>query len=212
MKYSAVIFDLDGTLLDNEEIYCQAFVRVLKKHKVDFAKSCPHTPGIGLRENWVKMKETFGIDHNVSVSQLAHETQDVYHSLLDKVKVRPGFYELHQALLDEGIIIALATSNDWWVVEDELEDLDLHKYFETVTTGEEVAHKKPAPDIFLEAARKLGVEPALCAVLEDSVAGIEAAKEAGMVVISVGLASGADHSVEDFTQITPGLLDSLFLH
>lgn len=219
MKYSAVIFDFDGTVLVNEEVYAKAFIEVLRRHNAnlkDIDHSHPQEPGIGLKENWVILKERCGIE-NASVEQLVHETQDVYHSMLDAVKIRPGFYELKQALEEEDIILALATSNDWWLVEDELEDLGLHKQFKTVITGEEVARKKPAPDIFLETARKIGVEPGECVVIEDSKAGVEAAKEAEMVVIAV-LSTftkkedfpRADWVVEDFSQITPKLLDSFF--
>lgn len=219
MKYSAVIFDLDGTLLLNEEVYARAFIDVLRKHGAnvkDLDHDHPQEPGIGLKENWVLLRERFNLQ-NIPVEQLVHKTQDAYHARLSEVRIRPGFHKLRQALVDEGVIVALATSNDWWMVEDLLEDLNLHKYFETVTTGEEVAHKKPAPDIFRVTAQKLGVEPSECVVIEDSVAGIEAAKEAGMVAIAV-LTSftkpedfpKADWVAKGFEEITPKLLDSFF--
>lgn len=220
MKYSAVIFDLDGTVILNEEVYARAFIDVLRKHGVnleDINHDHPQEPGIGLKENWLILKERCNLPQELPIQQLIHETQDAYHARMDEVKIRPGFRRLREALINEGIIVALATSNDWWMVEDLLEDLNLHELFETVVTGEEVAHKKPAPDIFLEAARKLGVESSKCVVIEDSKAGIEAAKEAGMVAVAV-LTSftkpedfpKADWVVKGFEEITPKLLDSFF--
>lgn len=220
MKYSAVIFDLDGTVLLNEEIYSKAFIEVLRRHDADLSDidhDHPQEPGIGLKENWALLKKRAKLPEELSLEKLVHETQDVYHNHLDEVEVRPGFRQLHRQLEEENIIMALATSNDWWLVEDELEDLNLHKYFQTVTTGEEVMHKKPAPDIFLEVARKVGVEPQECVVIEDSVAGIEAVKEAGMVAVAILTSFSkkedfprADWVVESFEEITLKLLDSFF--
>ena len=220
MKYCAVIFDLDGTVLINEEIYSQAFLEVLKKHGVSprqLGDEHPQTPGIGLRENWEALKKRHTLPQNLSLDQLVHETQDIYHLNLDRVKIRPGFYQLYEALSRQQILLALATSNDRWLVEDELKDLDLEKYFSSLVTGEEVAYKKPAPDIFLEAAKKLGVEPAGCVVIEDSVAGVEAAKQAGMkCVVVLGSFTQevdfpqADLVVESFDKLSPEVLETLF--
>lgn len=226
MKYSAVIFDLDGTVLVNEEVYARAFIDVLKKHLPagrqaealsDLNHDHPQEPGIGLKENWELLRKRCKLPKEIPTSQLVHETQDAYHSRIDEVKIRSGFFELHRALSKEDIIMALATSNDWWMVEDLLKDTGLHKYFETVVTGEEVVQKKPAPDIFIETARKLGVDLSECVVIEDSRAGIEAAKEAGMVAVAV-LTSftkpedfpKADWVAKGFEELNPKLFDSFF--
>lgn len=220
-SFNAVIFDFDGTIIENEHLYTQAFVAVLNKHGVtlEYKDQHPHPqiPGIGMEENWLLLKEKFSLPDTLSITQLVHETQDEYHKHITEVKIRPGFFEFHQSIRDEGAAIALATSNNWWVIEDELEDLDIHKHFDVLVTGEEVAHKKPAPDIFLKAAEKLFVDPEVCVVLEDTPAGITAAREAGMKVI--GLTSdlhgaeslkAADWVVDGFNDISIKLLDSLF--
>lgn len=222
MNYSAVIFDLDGTVLLNEEVYAKAFLTVLKEHGVcadtpGVEAQKPHIPGIGMEKNWEIMKRKFALSEEFSVGQLSHETQDEYHKRLSEVVVRPGFYGLQEVLAEEGVLTALATSNDWWFVEDELEDLGLQKYFNVTVTVEEVENPKPEPDIFWKAAEKLGVEARACVVIEDSKAGVKGAKEAGMKVVVVLNENtdredfpDADLVVEDFTELSPQLLDSFF--
>jgi HAD superfamily hydrolase (TIGR01509 family) len=218
MNYSAVLFDLDGTVLENEQVYAEAFAAVLKNHGITNPEdSFTHSRGIGLEANWQHLHNTFGLPKEITINQLVHETQDEYHKRLNQVLIRDGFFDFHDALKEQGIATALATSNNWWIVEDELEDLDLQKYFNTLVTGEEVDHKKPAPDIFLTAARKLEIEPEECIVIEDSIAGIEAAKEAGMKGIAIlNFFSKredfpkADLVVEGFEDLNPQVLDGLY--
>lgn len=226
MNYKAVIFDLDGTVLLNELVYEAAFREVLAKHGAVLAKhrigqdvvgdECSHQPGVGMEENWRKMIAEYGLPAEISINQLIAETQDAYHTRLSEVSIRPGFFKLHSTLTEKGVQIGLATSNDWWLVEDELTDFDLHKYFNTVVTREEVVLPKPAPDIFLMAARKLFVEPEECVVIEDSPAGIIAGRDAGM--FSIGVMGSivkreelelADFIVEGFEELTPELIDLL---
>jgi HAD superfamily hydrolase (TIGR01509 family) len=217
MRYSTVIFDLDGTVLNNEDTYARAFSDVLRKHGVDskdFDETHPQEIGVGLESNWKRLKEKFTLEKDVPL--LIHETQQAYLGRLQEVDLNPGFSDLVEALRGENLGIGLATSNEWWVVEDELLDLDLQKYFDAIVTVEEVLHPKPAPDLFLELARKLGADYSECVVIEDSVAGIKAAKEANM--IGVALANefveeeefeGANWVVHSLADINPKLLDAL---
>lgn len=217
MKYSAVIFDLDGTVLENEDVYGKAFAAVFAKHKIPSLGGYLHTPGIGMEANWKAIKKTYDELKDVSVVQLVHETQSEYHDRMKDVVIRPGFFEFHQALKDAGVVMALATSNNWWLVEDELEDLDLHRYFEIITTGEEVYERKPAPDIFILTARKIHAEVEDCVVIEDSPAGVTAGKVAGMKVVVIKNThnanedfSNADLVVDGFYDLNLQVLESLF--
>ncbi len=221
MNFSAVIFDLDGTVILNEEVYGASFLAILRKYGADLTGVdlvTPHTPGIGMEKNWEAMKKKFGLPQELSVSQLSHETQDEYHKRMEDVIVRPGFYDFQEFLVEEGIYTALATSNNWWFVEDELKDMNLSARFNALVTREEVENPKPEPDLFFKSAEKLGVEPELCIVIEDSEAGVAAAKEAGMKVVVVlnenterGDFPDADLIVQDFTELNPKLLDSLYI-
>lgn len=194
MSFEAVIFDLDGTILTNEDEYGEAFRRVLKSLGVDTKEEYPHEGGIGVEENWPKLIKKHDIKTNKSKGELADQTQREYFSLIKEVDLQEGFEEFAGDLKAAGIKMALATSNTWNVAEKILDVLKIEKYFDVVVTGEEVDRKKPSPDIFLKAADKLNVVPSKCVVFEDSAAGVKAAKNANMRV--VGMARSKEHALE----------------
>lgn len=185
MKISAVIFDLDGTVLDNEDEYGAAFRKVLRSLGKRVDSKYPHTQGIGVKENWPLLLSKYRIKTGKSTEELAKQTQDVYLRMLPKVTIRSGFEGFVSDLKNSGITTALATSNAWWIADEVLTELGLEDFFDVTTTGEEVDYRKPNPDLFLLTARKLGVEAGECLVIEDSEAGIEAAHAAGMKVIGI---------------------------
>ncbi|KKR30781.1 hypothetical protein A2715_02100 [Candidatus Woesebacteria bacterium RIFCSPHIGHO2_01_FULL_39_32] len=185
MKLSAVIFDLDGTVVADEDEYGEAFARVLKKLGVIVDSEYPHVGGIGVRENWPIFIKKYNIKTDKTIEELTLLTQQEYKKLIPKVTLKDGFIEFVTALRESEILVALATSNTWDIVENIFDYLHIEKYFDSVTTGEEVSFKKPEPDIFLVALDKMGIEPERCLVFEDSESGIEAAKGAGMKVIGI---------------------------
>lgn len=216
MIISVVIFDLDGTVLDNEDEYGAAFRKVLRSLGKHVDKKYPHTPGIGVKENWPLLLSKYHIKTKRTMEELARATQDAYLQMLSHVNVKKGFEGFVKALKVSGIKIALATSNAWWIVDEIKRELDLEGVFEVITTGEEVAYNKPDPDIFILTAEKIGVERQACLVIEDSQAGIEAAHRAGMKVVAI--ARDAEHAkslkeaevvVKSFRQLTPSILSSL---
>src|SRR3989304_1793454 len=148
MNLSAVIFDLDGTVLDNEDEYGLAFRKVLRRLGKSVDKRRPHISGIGVKENWPILLDKYKIHTKKTFEELAQETQEVCRSLLDRVKITPGFEKFVTGLAESNIATALATSNSWWMV-DEIDDIfGITKYFDVVTTVEEVEYKKPDPEIF----------------------------------------------------------------
>ncbi len=209
MKLSAVIFDLDGTVLNNEDAYAEAFRKVLLDAGIQTSEKHPHTLGIGVRENWVRFQSRYQFKSKKNVEQLTDETQKHYLVNLDKVEINEGFADFANDLKNSGISVALATSNEWLIVEEVLDKLSLHQYFDVITTAEEVMFKKPDPDIFLLTADKLDARPADCLVIEDSPAGIEAAHRAGMKAVAMSHEEigenleDADLVVESFSEITP---------
>lgn len=216
MTISAVIFDLDGTVLSNEDEYGIAFRKVLRSLGKKVDKKYPHTGGIGVEENWPRLLAKYKIITNKTVEELARETQNEYLNLLDRVTFIKGFKDFVADLKQAEIECALATSNAWWIVDKVSEYLDLEGLFTAITTGEEVEHKKPDPNLFLVAAQKLGVKPDQCLVIEDSKAGIEAAHRAGMK--AVGIARNdkhakelkeADIKVRNFYELSPEMIHTL---
>ncbi len=216
MKLAAVIFDLDGTLVNSEIAWGKAFVNVLAKLGVKAENSHPQITGVSIKPNWVGLIGKYKINTKFNLDELEAFTLAELERHIDDIQLNDGALELIGDFKDLGYQIGLATSTNWTVVEKIFDSLDLHDIFDSVTTGEEVDSPKPSPDIFLVAAGKLGVEPADCLVIEDSLAGVTAAIEANMKVIAVspdddesGELENANFVVENFSKITPKLIDAL---
>jgi HAD superfamily hydrolase (TIGR01509 family) len=216
MKIAAVIFDLDGTVLSNEDEYGAAFRKVLARLGKKVDKKYPHISGIGVRENWPHLLAKYKIKTKRSLEELTKATQDAYLEQLGRVTVKRGLEEFIRDLKDSGIMTALATSNEWWIVDEMLEELNLERLFNITTTGEEVDFKKPDPALFLVTSRKLGVEPEECLVIEDSEAGIQAAHEVGMKVVGIfrdrkhaQKLREADLLISGYSQLTPEKIHQL---
>lgn len=185
MKISAVIFDLDGTILDNEDEYGKAFGEVLKKLGKKPDSAYPHTQGIGVEGNWEILIPKYKIKTKKTIDELAKETQNEYLKLLPEVTLKEGIGEFISDLKDSGILVALATSNTWPTVDKVFKEFGLEGIFSVVTTGEEVTFRKPDSEIFLLTIQKLGVDLKECLVIEDTPAGVEAAHTAGMKVVAI---------------------------
>ena len=189
---SAVIFDLNGTVLSDEDEYGLAFKRVLISLGAKVKSDQPHVSGIGVGENWPDLLTKYGVKTKKTVKELAQETQNEYRKQIAGVTVKDGFVEFVSSLKEDKIPTALATSNNWSIVGEVFQKLDLEKYFDVVTTREEVLFTKPDPEIFRITAQKLQADPKDCVVFEDSQAGIKAAKMAGMK--AVGVAQDEEHA------------------
>ncbi len=193
MILSAVIFDLDGTVVSDEDEWGEAFKKVLKRLGVTVDSGYPHVGGIGIEENWPLFIKRYKIKTAKTIEELTAETLREFNKLIFSVDVKPGFEEFVMNLREGGVKTALATSSTWATVQNFFDRLKIEPYFDSVTTGEEVLYKKPDPEIFLKAAEKLGTDPESCLVIEDSGAGVEAAKNANMKV--VGIARDEKHAV-----------------
>lgn len=217
MLLSAVIFDLNGTILTDEDEYSRAFNKVLALVGVKQDGEIPHFTGIGVRENWEKFESKYKFKTDKTLDELTLETQKEYLKQLDTVRVRAGFEDLIDNLRGSDIKTALATSNEWWVVEEIFKKTNIENYFDVITTGEEVSYNKPDPDIFILTAEKLGVERGECLVFEDTVSGVTAAVRAGMRVVGVAdnadlaesLSEEANMVVSNFLEINPESLANL---
>lgn len=213
MKLLAVIFDLDGTVLDNEDEYGIAFKKMLEKLGKKVDSDFPHTQGIGMEENWKKLIPKYKIKTKKSTKELSKETQEVYLKMLPRVTLKEGVRSFIQEIKDSGVFVALATSSTWPMVEKVFDALDLEGIFDVMTTSEEVKFKKPDPEVFLLTAQKLGVDPENCLVIEDTEAGIKAAKDARMKVVAIArdskhaeLLKEAKKVIYDYGELSPDML------
>ena len=216
MKISAIIFDLDGTVLSNEDEYGAAFANVLRSLGAKVNLEYPHVGGIGVKENWPGLLKKYKINTEKTTDELARQTQQEYLKQLSKVQLKDGFEVFVRELKASEIPIALATSNVRLMLEETFNKIDIEGYFDAVTTGEEVMAKKPAPDLFLKTAQKLGVEPSECLVFEDSGAGIAAAKAAGMKAVAIARdedhaksLTAADLVIRNYKEVSPEILSRL---
>jgi beta-phosphoglucomutase len=190
----AVIFDIDGTIVDNMHLHAEAFAVFAERHGLP-----PLTQDDRARLDGRRNSEIFPILFKREVPRdewlaYEHEKEGLYREL-SRGRLSPmnGLQPLIDRLEHEGIPKALATSAPKLNVEHTLAELGLSGAFSTIVRGDEVARGKPAPDVFIEAARRLGVDPAGCLVFEDAPMGVEAAHAAGMRVVALTTSFEAAH-------------------
>ncbi|MFG2526430.1 HAD family hydrolase [Streptomyces sp. NPDC048516] len=181
-----VIFDLDGTLVDSEPNYYEAGRRLLAGYGVPDFSWEQHTRfiGIGTRETLQILSREFGIDAPLD-ELLAGKNRTYLELARAHTEVFPEMRALVERLSAAGHPMAVASGSSRAAIEAVLAGTGLDALLTTVVSAEEVAHGKPEPDVFLEAARRLGVDPASCVVLEDAAPGALAAHRAGMRCIAV---------------------------
>jgi HAD superfamily hydrolase (TIGR01509 family) len=182
----SVIFDLDGTLVDSEPNYYEATRQTLAEHGVPDFTWAQHERfvGISTQETLVLLKERHGL--KAPVEELLAETNRRYLALARAAtRVYPEMRKFVELLAAEGVPMAVASGSSPEAIDAILTGTGLDASLRTVVSADEVAHGKPAPDVFLEAARRLGAAPADCVVLEDAAPGAAAAHAAGMRCIAI---------------------------
>ncbi|CUH94916.1 hypothetical protein P22_0985 [Propionispora sp. 2/2-37] len=181
----AVIFDLDGTLVDSEPNYFEALRKVLAEHRVDFTLECNRRyVGIGVKEVVDHVKAVYAIDEAAAVMM---ERINAYYIDFAKknTPVFPEMKKLVAELKKHDYPLAVASGSSRSIIEMILSTADMEPYFDVVISSEEVGKGKPEPDVFLEAAKRLGILPERCLVIEDSQYGVLAAKSAAMHCIAM---------------------------
>jgi beta-phosphoglucomutase family hydrolase len=194
LKPRAVIFDIDGTIVDNMHLHAEAFGVFAERHGLPAL-----TPEDRARLDGRRNSEIFPILFKRDVPreewrQYEEEKEGLYRELSrGRLAPMPGLKQLIQTLKDANIAVALATSAPEPNVTHTLGELGLAGVFPIVVRGDQVARGKPAPDVFLEAARQLKVAPAQCLVFEDAPMGVVAAQAAGMPVVALTTSFAAAH-------------------
>ena len=181
----AMLFDLDGTLVDSMWMWEAIDIEFLGAYGYE----CPDDiqraiEGMSFSETAVYFKERF--DLPLSLDEIkAVWTRMSIDKYRYEVPLKPGVSEFLKYCRENGIRTGIGTSNGSEIVDAVLTSLKVKEYFDAVVTACEVAHGKPEPDIYLEVAKRLGVQPENCLVFEDIPAGIMAGKAAGMPVIAM---------------------------
>ncbi len=203
----AIIFDMDGLLVDSEPVWALAEGALLNERgkQWDIEIQRPLI-GMRMRDFLVGIRSGYGLSD--TVDELVAELIGRMTKLVPtQVVPRPGAPELLDYLLARGIPCAIASSSPMPIIDAVVTSQGWDRFFQTHVCGDDVTHGKPAPDIYLEAARRIGIAPEACLALEDSPNGSRAAVAAGMVTIAVPDLSHTSHAA--FEAITPYVFDSL---
>jgi sugar-phosphatase len=180
----ALIFDMDGLMVDSEPLWFRMEREFARARGGDWPEALANAcVGQGIARTLQTMQETFGFA--VDLERDSATIVDMFLARLGELHLKSGLEDLLAAAQNHRIACAVASSSARRLVEATLARFGLRARFDAVVSGDCVACPKPAPDVFLEAARRLGAAPEACVVLEDSLAGVKGARAAGMRVIAV---------------------------
>jgi len=209
--FDAVIFDVDGLIVDTEEIYCQTFNETLEPYDISLSRE-DYTVCVGRPTTHNCEYAVAQYDLGIAPEALDAAWMERFDQAIsdpERIALMPGILDLLDHARGKGYPMALASSTHRPRMQKTLQNgllprlqgvSDLGDVFAAIVSGSDVQHTKPAPDIFLLAASQLGVEPGRCAVMEDSEAGVRAGKSAGMTVFAIPnvFTAHQDHSDADY--------------
>ena len=181
----AVLFDLDGTLVESMSMWGDIDVDYLKKFHIPVPEGLQKAiEGLSMYQTAVYFKENFAIED--SLEEIMDEwNRMAYEKYTTEIPLKPGARAFLNGLKDKNIPCGIATSNSRILTEAILKSHQVENYFSVMVTGDEITNGKPDPEVYLEAAKKMGVAPEHCLVFEDIPFGIIAGKRAGMTVCAV---------------------------
>ena len=200
---------MDGVLADSEPVHQNVIQMMLAEYGVDW--DITHgDPTVGLRslDGFEVICARHPLPHDARRLDALY-TARVLPVLRERLSPLPGVPEVPRALAARGVRLAVGSSSNLEVIETTLATLGVRALFDVVVSGAEVALGKPAPDIFLEAAKRLGVAPAACVVVEDSERGVRAARAAGMRCVAIPCGETRHHDFSDATLVLSTLPDLL---
>ena len=185
-KVEAFIFDMDGTMIDSMPWHARSWVEFVARHglKLDVTDILARTTG---RTGTESMRELFERELSDAECQtLVHEKEEIYRAMFsDNFTEVAGFSAFAKAAVARGLKVAVGTAGDKHNIEFAMSRLKMDPLPLAIVGGDEGFAGKPTPEIFLEAARRIGVAPERCIVFEDAPFGIEAARRGGMRAVAV---------------------------
>jgi HAD superfamily hydrolase (TIGR01509 family) len=214
-RLEAVLFDMDGVIIDSEPLWSDAEKQLLAR------RNLPYSPSLKTAMMGRDARGAVGylIEHyslTESLGKLIEERNQLIAELFkEHLKAIPGALDLVRSVIAAGILTGLVSSSPKPLVELALEKLVTTGLFDLTLSGDQVVRGKPAPDIYITAAEKLGVKPEYCLVIEDAPHGVAAAKDAGMCCLAISTSVSvvelamADKVVSGFEEVDVQVLQSL---
>ncbi|MBN1439934.1 MAG: hexitol phosphatase HxpB [Anaerolineales bacterium] len=214
----AVVFDMDGILIDSEPFWRESEIEIFGRHGLQLTESdCILTTGMRIGEvtrYWYDRRPWNGPPPEILAAEIL---RGVIRRVRERGEAMPGLMDALGLFRSRGLRLALASSSARSLIDAVLDRLGVRPYFEAVCSAENEPRGKPHPDVYLAAATSLGVPPQACLAIEDSIAGVQAAKAAGMKCIAVPLPElrndphylAADRTVNSLLEIGDSLLDAL---
>ncbi|MFP6872597.1 MAG: HAD family phosphatase [Verrucomicrobiales bacterium] len=184
--FEGFIFDHDGTLSLSMHVHFDGWVDAFRKNggNFEFTREIAQSyAGVGMHDTVEILNERFGC--NMDATQVVRDQEEYYFANIDKVVVYAPVVDFARARAAEGKPIAVASGGIRPTVIRTMEAVQIADLFNIIVTQDDVERSKPAPDLFLLAAERMGVAPEKCLVFEDSGLGIEAAERAGMATVLV---------------------------
>lgn len=185
MKYKAILFDMDGVLIESEFLMRATAIQSL----ADYGVQAQHEDfleftGMGEDRFVGGVAEKYGLKYEFAMKERAYD----YYGQRVKAEahIPEGVKEMLETLHAKGIVLAVCSAADLRKVRYNIQAIGVDEsLFTALVTGSDVARKKPFPDIYLEGARRVGMDPKDCLVVEDAVSGIQAAHAAGMDAVGI---------------------------
>lgn len=211
----AVIFDMDGVLIDSEPLYYEVEHGIYKELGIQVDEEVyAKYVGRSAYTMFSDLKAEFHFTDDIE--DLVQKTREGIERIITipgKLKLMEGVIPLLQSCREYGFKTAIASSSHYEMIHKVVDRMQMGAYFDTLVSGDFVEKGKPNPDIFLYAAKKLGIDPKECTVIEDSANGVEGAKKAGMKCIGFQSPSTpkqdlskADYIVSSMKEITVEML------
>jgi beta-phosphoglucomutase-like phosphatase (HAD superfamily) len=195
----AVIFDMDGVLIDSEPFHLVVNEKIFANLGINLSEEEYHSfIGTTHKDMWSTIKKRYNLPQSVPElvnMQVSGNIDYIKNEEIEPIKIK-GVSRLLSKMAHENIKIGIASSSPTEVIELVINKLGISGYFSAITGGEEIEKGKPAPDIFLRAAKRLNVKPPDCLVVEDSKNGVLAAKAAGMKCIGFQNPNSGNQNLE----------------
>ena len=185
-KIKAVLFDMDGLMINSEPFSFEAFTTVFRKYGKQLSEEDYVRRYVGISEAEESKDMVVRFNLPISAEELIQAKRILYKQFLkDNVITQPGLMELLEKLHQHSYKIAIGSSSTLKNIKAVINRIIISSLINTYASAEEVEYGKPAPDVYLLAAKKLGVNPTDCLVLEDAPKGVQAAKAAGMICFAI---------------------------